>query len=69
MKARPCGADILIDRALHDLRRCRHLLLLAGSRKAAERVRLAITSTGGALRHAKLAAYRDERRARKAARP
>lgn len=39
-------------RALALLRQARNLLRLAGSRRSLARVRLAITSTGGAVRHA-----------------
>lgn len=38
--------------ALERLREARNLLELAGAPRAADRVRLAITSAGGAVRHA-----------------
>jgi hypothetical protein len=50
-----------ITLALLNLRAARTLLREAGAVRAAERVRLAITSAGGALRHAHIVAYRDER--------
>jgi hypothetical protein len=50
-----------ITLALINLRAARNLLRKAGAVRAAERVRLAITSAGGALRHARSMAYRDER--------
>jgi hypothetical protein len=61
-------ADRLLfaQEGLELLRRARRALLLAGATKAAERTRLAITSAGGAVRHARLAPYRAGRRKRAA---
>ena len=53
-------AERSIVDALTHLRIARTLLRAAGAAKAAERVRLAITSTDGALRHARLAPYRTK---------
>lgn len=42
----------LVESALQDLRNARDKLAKAGASLAVEKVRLAITSTGGAVRHA-----------------
>lgn len=51
-----------IAAAIEHLRKARELLKQAGAKRATERVRLALTSAGGALRHAELAPFRDQRR-------
>lgn len=45
------GDQAAVERALQLLRDARILLASANAPRSAERVRLAITSTGGALRH------------------
>ena len=57
--------EALVMGALRDLRAAREALKLAGARRSADRVRLAISSTLGALRHARHAEARAERRARR----
>lgn len=48
--------------AIAHLKAARECLKLAGAPKTLARVRLALTSAGGAARHARLAPYRNERR-------
>lgn len=52
------GAAENCRRAVELLREARDLLVQAGAAKAANKVRLAITSTGGAIRHAEGKAIR-----------
>ena len=47
--------------AIEHLRAARDHLRAAGSTKTLRRVRLALTSAGGALRHAELAPIREQR--------
>ncbi len=48
--------------AIEHLRKARELLKEAGAPKATTKVRLALTSAGGALRHAHNGAFREQRR-------
>lgn len=57
-----------VRQAITHLRAARDLLKAAGARRTLARVRLAITSAGGAERHAKLAPYREIRQAERARR-
>ncbi len=50
-----------VKAAINHLRIARELLKEAGAPKTTRRVRLALTSAGGALRHAELAPYREAR--------
>ena len=50
-----------IRMAIAHLRIARDLLKEAGAPRTTERVRLALTSAGGALRHAELAPIREQR--------
>ena len=58
-----------IRQAIDHLRSARDLLKSAGAPKTVHRVRLAISSAGGALRHAELAPIREERQAGEATEP
>ena len=51
-----------IRQAIDHLRAARDLLKSAGAPRTVHRVRLALSSAGGALRHAELAPIREERR-------
>lgn len=53
-----------IREAIRLLRSARDLLKQAGAPRATDKVRKALTSTGGALRHAEVANFREERQAR-----
>ena len=59
-------AEEKVERALAHLRIARELLVAAGSRRSVERVRAAISSAKGALRHASLAEFREARQREKA---
>lgn len=50
-----------IERAIELLKQSRDLLKLAGAKRTTDRVRLALTSAGGALRNAQCRAGRRER--------
>jgi len=56
-----------VQDAIFHLRRARDLLKRAGAKRTVARVRLAITSAGGAERHARLAPFREARQARRGA--
>lgn len=58
--------ELCIIEAIEHLRTARELLKQAGARKATAKVRLALTSAGGALRHAETAGFRQERQAHNA---
>jgi hypothetical protein len=62
----PQGSPLQIaGDAVHDLRCARDRLIHIGAIKAADRVRAAIRSAEGAVRHAGLAPYREARKAKK----
>ncbi len=63
-KLKPETARQRVELAIYHLRQARELLKEADAPKATTKVRLAITSTVGALRHAENAPYRAARRAR-----
>jgi hypothetical protein len=53
---------VKVSAAIYHLRQARDLLKAAGAKRTVDRVRLALTSAGGAERHAKLQPYRTQRR-------
>lgn len=64
MRSGLTSAD-LTRQALGYLRKARQCLKLAGAPHALERVKLAISSTEGAVRHADLEPYREKRQGAK----
>ncbi len=64
MKRTHATKAALVRSAIIHLREARDLLKQAGAKKTTARVRLALTSAGGALRHAELAPIREERQRR-----
>lgn len=58
---RPVSREHCIERALELLRRARNLLTMAKAPKAADKVRRAMKSAEGAIRHAHHDQYRAER--------
>lgn len=63
MRLRPYkqGDEESIGIAIAMLRQARELLKKAGAKKTVQRVRLALTSAGGAQRHVRRLAWRAER--------